>query len=140
MARYKRQIIYDVVPKKPIEDENIACVYKIWWRGKYYIGRARNLRQRMATHRADLNRHALLWDDSNPNHYLRHVMNWIIPNDLFWGYYEVVEVCSSEDELVAGEQRQFDLCKSDPNCLNFGFIARRQSEKVEKQNKPKEEK
>src|ERR1700749_3928546 len=104
MARKKRQLLYESLPKKPIEDENIACVYRIWWKEKYYIGRARNLKQRIYIHQTDLNRHALLWDDSSPNHYLQHVMNWIIPNDLFWGYYEVVEVCNSEDELVSGEQ------------------------------------
>lgn len=111
----------------PIEDMTISCVYRIWFpRGeKYYIGRCKNLKQRMASHQCDINRLAMFWEtDRNEHHFYVHLMNHIIKTDSFTGYFSILEVCQNEEERVAGEQKWFDLCKEDPKCLNYGFVAK----------------
>lgn len=117
--------LYQLEAKRKIEDDTVSCVYKIWFGKKYYVGRTNNLAVRMRSHQSVINEKGRFWESAkNKNHYCRKILDHICENDLFWGYYEVVQICKNEMELVYWEQYYLDLGKEDDNCLNVGFVAK----------------
>ena len=109
----------------PIPDQNVACVYKIRFKDRYYIGRARNLQKRMGQHEADIIRQERFWSTHpDESSYYKKLLDFIVENNVTVGFYSVLQVCQTELDLVQGEQKWFDQCRDDPKCLNVGFVAK----------------
>lgn len=121
----KRPPLYEIQPKGPVADPNAPCVYRIWFKDKYYVGRTINLGKRMKEHQNEINKKMLWPDYAHPKDYHQKILDHIGQHDIFYGYYEVLECApaDSEFELYFLEQKWLDLSKNDPNCLNYGFIA-----------------
>lgn len=105
-------------------------IYKLWFGEKYYIGRSRCLYTRMYSHRSDLFKrvNGLMKPDDiyyDPEldafkHIVAHLKT--IP-ELEEIKVQILCYCSTDDELVAMEQKWLTKAKKEGNCLNYGFVA-----------------
>jgi hypothetical protein len=101
-------------------------IYKIWFGSKFYIGRTRYLKGRKRSHERDLNRRKIgrWWKPESQFDFYQLVLVHLNKNpQIKVAEVEILEYCKTDDELVAAEQKYFDLHIWDANCLNLGYVA-----------------
>lgn len=108
-----------------VTDVTGGGIYRLWFKNKYYIGRTRELKSRLRSHERDIQRRFEKnnGEPTSPLDFYQHVLRWIKEKNIKRGYMEIIERCYCDDDLVAAEQRWFDKCEFDKNCLNLGFVA-----------------
>lgn len=110
-----------LIPKKPIENMSVSCVYRIWLGKKYYIGKTKDLENRIRCHEYDLRRHIKNTAFGKVNMFYQHMVDHVIKHKINTCYFEILGICRDEDARVRLEQMWFDTCCDDINCLNYGF-------------------
>lgn len=112
--------------KDPGQDIKRSGVYKLWFGDKFYIGRSRHLNDRLRSHERDLNRrkNGRWWNITGPQDFYQFVIMHLKKNpQINVAYMEVLEYCKTDEELIAAEQKYFDMHEWDVNCLNLGLVA-----------------
>lgn len=106
------------------EDLDKQGIYRIWYGHKYYIGSTINTYDRLLGHEKCVSECFLgikRGQNSQSNavdHLNRHTY-------IYTAYFELLEECESEYELVRREQYYLDKALYDTNCLNYRYTVTR---------------
>lgn len=100
-------------------------IYRIWFGWKFYIGATVNTRDRMNWHRKAINGE---WDGpcTGANSVLNIIRHLKANPFIKTAFFELLEPCEREIDLVDAEHDWLCNFKDDPDCLNYKFnVSRR---------------
>lgn len=101
-----------------------CCIYRIWFGSKFYIGATLNSYNRILQHiksieggfkgqRVGMNSITRIVDHLKANPFIQTA------------FFELLEECETEIDLVDGEHEWLYPCKGNPDCLNVNFNVHR---------------
>jgi len=101
-----------------------CCIYRIWFGHKFYIGATMNSYKRIEYH---LKAIQYCFNGGRVGYNsVTNMVNHLKANQFIQtAFFELLEECNSEIDLVDGEHEWLYPCKGDPNCLNVNFNVHR---------------
>lgn len=110
----------------PLNENHLdkICIYRIWFGNKFYIGATMDSYKRILGHITTIN--AGLEGKRTGKNSITNIVNHLLDNPFIeTGYFELLQECETEMELVDIEHEWLYPCKDNPNCLNQNFNVHR---------------
>ena len=103
---------------------DLMCIYRIWFGEKFYIGATADSFKRIVGH------YSYIMEGLDGKHVgknsVTNIVNHLRSNPhINTGYFEVLEICKDEYELVDAENEWLIHFKGNKNCLNVNYYAHR---------------
>lgn len=101
-----------------------VCIYRIWFGNKFYIGATLNSYERILSHLSTI---AAAFEGKRlGKNSITNIVNHLIANPIIeTAFFELLEECENEIDLVDAEHEWLYPCKDNPNCLNQNFNVHR---------------
>ena len=112
-----------IIPLNELHLDKI-CIYRIWFGNKYYIGATMDSSKRIMYHIKAIE--AGFKGQRIGMNSITRMVNHLKENPIIeTAFFELLEECENEIDLVDGEHEWLYPCKGDPNCLNVNFNVHR---------------
>jgi len=115
--------VFDITYYNATDKDNRG-VFKLVFGEKYYIGRAKLLREGVQRLKKLIKSRLTGETSSGEADYLRAIVAHINASKAKVATCILIKECATIHDLVREEQIALDLAKNDPNCLNIGFHAK----------------
>jgi hypothetical protein len=101
-----------------------CCIYRIWFGCKFYIGATINSYERILTHIRTIS--AGFEGKREGKNSITNIVNHLKSNPFIeTAFFELLEECKTEIDLVDGEHEWLYIEKGNPLCLNQNFNVHR---------------
>jgi hypothetical protein len=110
----------------PLDESHMGMcgIYRIWFGDKFYVGATMNTTNRMGNHLHTIRKY---YFGSYPfKNSATNIVNHLKGNEYIQtGFYELLEECKCELDLVDAENDWLSCFLGDRNCLNYSFTVHR---------------